>query len=302
VPVAWRRYVTEQRHTDYTAAEHETWRRLVAQTEALLGAHESRLHPDYVAGFRQLVLPWKAIPELGQISEVLEGFGWSTVSVDGYIPAEVYSGLIGSGIFPVSRNIRRPEQLDFSPTPDLAHDLIGHIPMLVSAEHRQFLRRLSRAIASAPAQPVDRELYRANREMAALRCRTTQPPRAAAAAEARVQAAQQALAAAPTRLARLERLYLWTIEFGLLGSVDDFHIYGAGLLSSPAETRHLCTSGARVFDFSTDVSERQIDFSQYQSAYFVAGDYEQLNAALTAVCRLWVEDERWPGDDLAHAH
>jgi phenylalanine-4-hydroxylase len=283
LPRAWRRHVTAQRHEDYTASEHETWRRLVDETASLLRRHEAKLHPDYVAGFQRLVLPWREIPALSQVNAALVDLGWSTVCVDGYLPAGVYSGMVANGVFPVSRNIRRAEHLAFSPVPDLAHDLIGHIPMLVSSDHRRFLRRLSRAIASTRTEPIDRELYLANRQMALLRCRL--PPQAPAvlAAAARVEATQRALAAAPTPLARLERLYLWSIEFGLLGTPDAYRMYGSGLLSSPAESAAVCAGGARLLGFSADVSERQIEFSEQQSAYFVARDYAQLDEYLTAL-------------------
>jgi phenylalanine-4-hydroxylase len=283
LPRVWRSHVTAQRHEDYTASEHETWRRLVAATAALVTTHEAKLHPAYVEGFRRLVLPWSEIPALCDVNEALSEFGWSTVCVDGYLPAEVYSGLVASGIFPVSRNIRRAEHLAFSPLPDLAHDLIGHIPMLISPDHRRFLRRLSRAIATTPAQPLDRELYQANRQMALLVCQLPQEPQAVVAAEARVEATEHALAMAPTRLSRLERLYLWSIEFGLMGTREAHGIYGAGLLSSPAETAALCAGGAPVVELSSDASERPIDFSAHQSVYFVARDYAQLDQALEAL-------------------
>lgn len=283
VPAAWRRFVTAQRHEDYSTADHATWRRLVADTESLIRTHEAKLHPDYVRGFRRLVLPWQEIPTLRQINDVLAELGWRSVCVDGYIPAEVYSGLMADGIFPVSRQIRRPEHIEFSPSPDIAHDLIGHIPMLVSAEHRSFLRRLSRAIAETRAQPADRQLYLANRELGLLRGEQPHQHELLAAAATRVAAAQRTLTGAPTLLARLERLYLWSIEFGLLGTLDAHHIYGAGLLSSPAESAALCASGARLQEFSAFVSERPIDFSEHQSAYFVARDHDQLEQALSAL-------------------
>jgi phenylalanine-4-hydroxylase len=294
--IAWRQYGTPQRHADYTDLQHDTWRRLLARTEALVERHESRLHPAYVEGFRQLLLPWKTIPRLDDINAALAAFGWRTLCVNGYLPPEVYSGLLARGIFPICREIRPLEHLEFSPTPDLAHDMLGHIPMLVSAEHRTFVRRLSLATAAVRPNALDRELYQAHRGMGALRSASTpgllspRRQKALGAAEARVRAAQVALAASPSPLAQLDRMYLWSIEFGLMGTRDDFRVYGAGLLSSPAEVEALCTGPARILDYSAAVVRRGINFSDHQSAYYLARNYAHLDETLSAVLQPWLPD------------
>jgi phenylalanine-4-hydroxylase len=276
-----RRFVQSQRHEDYSPEEHDTWRQLVARTRESVDRYENRLHPDYVAGFRRWVQPCSEIPDLEQISAMLAHIGWRALCVNGYLPADIYSALLSRGIFPVSREIRRPEHLDFSPVPDLAHDLIGHVPMLASLEHRHFLQRLSRAISTTRYSRRDRQLYTAQHAMAALLCAPSPDPGAIAAADARVERAQVAIAAQPSLLARLDRLYLWSIEFGLLGTRDDFRAYGAGLMSSPAETRALCSGGARILPFSDAVTERSIEFSEHQSVYYVARDHAELEAVLS---------------------
>ena len=91
---------------------------------------------------------------------------------------------------------------------------------------------------------------------------------------------KRALAERPSRLCQLGRLYLWSIEFGLMGSCDEFAIYGAGLLSSPAETDALCSGRARVVPLSPAVFRTNIHFSDPQDLYFVARDYEELHDLL----------------------
>jgi phenylalanine-4-hydroxylase len=284
---AARTYGVSQHHEQYTRAEHETWRLLLARTETLVGRYEARLHPAYVDGFRRLVLPWTTIPRLEDIDAALAHHGWSTLCVNGYIPPEVYSGLLARGIFPIAREIRPREHLEFSPTPDLAHDMLGHIPMLTSVEHCQFLRRISRTTSAVQPNRLDRELFGAHRTLGALRSASPRRRRALIAAEARVEAAHAALASAPSPLAQLDRLYLWSIEFGLMGTPEDYQVYGAGLLSSPAEAEALFTRGATLLDFSSAVTRRGIHFSDYQSAYFVARDHAQLNAVLSEVESSW---------------
>jgi phenylalanine-4-hydroxylase len=72
-----------------------------------------------------------------------------------------------------------------------------------------------------------------------------------------------------------------------MGTPEDYQVYGAGLLSSPAEAEALFTRGATLLDFSSAVTRLGIHFSDYQSAYFVARDHAQLNAVLSEVESSW---------------
>jgi len=287
LPAAWKRYFVPQRHADYSQTAHATWQRLLERTAELVHDLNPWLHDSYKEGFRRLILPWSRIPSLLEVSEALAEFGWCAACVDGYLPPNVYAGLLARGVFPVSRGIRQPEHLDFSPMPDLAHDLLGHIPMLASPEHRQFLRRLAAAMANAKSSPLDHRLYLANRANATLRCQPDCPPHKQAAAESRVRQIHRALGYKPSAFTELGRMYLWSIEFGLLGTADDFRVYVVGLLSSPTETRAVCTKRAPIVDLSLAAVRRDIHFSDLQSVYFVANDYAQLEGLLTSLQRRW---------------
>ncbi len=282
LPDEWTRHVVAQAYERYTPDEHELWRDLVADTQRTLARYAYAIHPAYLEGFQRLIAPWKSIPRLCDIDTILEPFGWSTVSVDGYIPAAVYAGLMANGVFPVSRNLRPRNHLGFSPIPDMAHDLFGHVPMLISADHRRFLRRLAHAMAIAPSSRWDHELFEANRAMAALRCRdfASSDP-ALRAAETRVADVQSRLASAPSILTELSRMYLWSTEFGLMGTLSEPRIYGAGLLSSLAEIELVCSGKVIVRRYDLDVVRHDITFSDPQTRYFVARDYAELHDVLT---------------------
>lgn len=281
IPEDWRSYLVPQDYGRYGRTEHQVWRDMLDHMETLVTDLEQWIHPEYVRGFRQLILPWSSIPMLEDIDEKLAPLGWRTVSVDGYIPAEIYAGLMSRGIFPVSRNLRRPEHIDFSPSPDLAHDLFGHVPMLVSEEHRNFLKRLAGEMARASSHRLDRDLYEANRTMAALRSDANADSEELTRAEGRVSAVQDELSRNPSELTHLARMYLWSIEFGLMGTADDFRMYGAGLLSSPTESQLVAGRRASIVPYSLDVIHHDIRFSDPQSRYFVASGYGELHEELT---------------------
>jgi phenylalanine-4-hydroxylase len=287
LPVAWERYFVPQRYSSYGSAAHQTWHKLVDRTASLVAELQAWLHPAYVAGFRRLVARWARLPRLAQVNEDLAEFGWRAVCVDGYLPPRVYANLLARRVFPVARRIRRPEHVDFSPVPDFAHDLLGHAPMFVSVEHRRFLRILAASMAQAESNGLDQELYSATRESARLRCRLRCPPDVLEAAEARVARTREGLTRRPSALTELGRLYLWSIEFGLMGTPDDFRVYGAGLLSSPAETRAVCLGHAPVRKLSVAAVHRDIRFSDLQTTYYVAPDYTHLQRVLNSLQSRW---------------
>src|SRR5262249_27650909 len=156
--------------------------------------------------------------------------------------------------------------------PDMVHDILGHLPMLFSHEHREFLRRLATAMAKARPNVLDGELYAANRHMSQLRTDPSSPGADIAEAEARVMRVQNALRQSASELTHLGRMYLWSVEFGLIGGPGRFSVYGAALLSAPAEFRKVCDGGANLAPYSLDVIDHDIAFSDLQKRYFVARD------------------------------
>jgi phenylalanine-4-hydroxylase len=80
------------------------------------------------------------------------------------------------------------------------------------------------------------------------------------------------------QLANLARLYWYTVEFGLMQSPDGLRIFGAGILSSPAETVFALedSSPNRVrFDLERIMRTKYI-IDDFQQTYFVIDSFEQL--------------------------
>lgn len=76
----------------------------------------------------------------------------------------------------------------------------------------------------------------------------------------------------------LGRLYLYTVEFGLVAEDGGLRAFGAGLLSSRAEMIHALESpDARRLRFDLPaVMRRNFLFDEYQQTYFVVDSYDEL--------------------------
>ena len=120
-------YTCEQDWAGYTAADHDTYRRLYArQTQQLHGL----ACDEFIAAVEQLGAPDR-IPRFDDVSRRLQAAtGWQVVGVPGLIPEEAFFKLLAERRFPVTDWIRRPDEFDYVVEPDVFHDLFGHVPLL----------------------------------------------------------------------------------------------------------------------------------------------------------------------------
>ena len=76
---------------------------------------------------------------------------------------------------------------------------------------------------------------------------------------------------------QLQRLYWFTIEFGLIKLKEDTRIYGAGIISSSGETKHIFEDDIVVHPYNADrVLNTDFITSEIQTRYFEVTSFEEL--------------------------
>jgi phenylalanine-4-hydroxylase len=130
-------YTCEQDPARYSAADHDTYRRLYArQMQQMPGL----ACDEFVTAVQQLGAPDR-IPDFGAISErLLKATGWQVVGVPGLIPEEAFFALLAERRFPVTDWIRKPEEFDYVVEPDVFHDLFGHVPLLFDRTFADYMQ------------------------------------------------------------------------------------------------------------------------------------------------------------------
>lgn len=130
-------YTCAQQLSQYSAEDHETYRRLYArQLQQLPGL----ACDEFIDAVRQLGEP-QQIPDFEAISErLLAATGWQVVAVPGLIPEEAFFALLADRRFPVTDWIRRPEEFDYIVEPDVFHDLFGHVPLLFDKTFADYMQ------------------------------------------------------------------------------------------------------------------------------------------------------------------
>lgn len=127
-------------HWDATA--HDTWRRLYDRLDE---CRRTMAHPAFAEGLAQLGITGERIPDLESVNERLGlRTGWRGVPVKGLEgPVEFFAALARRE-FPVGDFIRSAEDLNYTPAPDVFHDLYGHLPLLADPDYACFCERFGR--------------------------------------------------------------------------------------------------------------------------------------------------------------
>ena len=122
--------VVAQPWDEYTATDHDVWRRLYERQRALL---VGRASDEFLVAQDAMGMTPGAIPKFDELNVVLRAAtGWELVGVEGLLPELTFFDHLANRRFPVTWWIRKPEQLDYLAEPDLFHALFGHVPLLMN--------------------------------------------------------------------------------------------------------------------------------------------------------------------------
>jgi len=151
-------YLIRQDYAAYTEAQHGVWAELVMRVLPELQKHAARAYLD---GFEIIGLQEDHLPNLETISARLEPrTGWHSTPVSGFLPAPAFFEMLGSRRFPTTTWLRSRESLEYTPEPDIFHDVFGHVPMHAYAVFADFLEHYGRVCASISDAAVLEKLGR----------------------------------------------------------------------------------------------------------------------------------------------
>ncbi len=82
----------------------------------------------------------------------------------------------------------------------------------------------------------------------------------------------------------LSRIYWFTVEFGLIREHGDIKIYGAGIISSPGETKFSLSDAPDHFEYDVEaIIDSSYRKDTFQTKYFIIESYEQLYSSLDKI-------------------
>src|SRR5438046_7367081 len=125
----------------------------------------------------------------------------------------------------------------------------------------------------------DFELYQAIRHLSILKEQPNSDPKEVEDATKLVEHRQKTLGE-PSEMALVSRLHWWTVEYGLMGALENPKIYGAGLLSSIGESVSCLEPSVKKIRYSIDAMNQPFDITTKQPQLFVCRDFQHLKGVL----------------------
>ncbi|WLD92907.1 aromatic amino acid hydroxylase [Alkalihalobacillus sp. AL-G] len=277
LPAHLRKYVVEQDYQKYSPIDHAVWRYVMRQNHNFL---KDVAHGAYTNGLVSSGIHIDSIPKIEEMNERLQPFGWGAVTIDGFIPAVAFFDFQAHGYLPIATEIRKLENIDYTPAPDIIHEAAGHAPILCDEQYAQFVKRFGEIGSKALATKEEHEVFDAIRTLSALLEDGSATEVEVEAARANLQIKQEGVQEV-SEAEQISRLYWWTVEFGMIGTVDHPVLYGSGLLSSIGEgVNSLSDEVKKVpFDLETAINTG-FDITTQQPQLFVCRDFDQLTEAV----------------------
>lgn len=120
--------------TAFSVAENEVWRTLF---ERQIGPVMEHACDEFRRGWNRLELAPERIPDLDHINARIEPqTGWRVVRTKvRYSDAVQWYEAFAQKKFMVTDYMRTMDELDFTPEPDMFHDIFGHLPFMTLPEY-----------------------------------------------------------------------------------------------------------------------------------------------------------------------
>ncbi|MEM7357986.1 MAG: aromatic amino acid hydroxylase [Pseudomonadota bacterium] len=270
-------FVAHQDYSQYTPRDQAVWRFLLEQLKLNL---RSSAHPTYLEGLERTGISQQRIPRIEDINHCLNKIGWRAVVVDGFLPPAIFMEFQALKVLVIAVNMRSFAHMLYTPAPDIVHESAGHAPFLIDIDYAEFLQSFGELGMAAIANKGDIEVYEAVRNLSIVKETPNASSKDITAAE---QQLEQAVASHTevSESALLTRLHWWTVEYGLVGNLQDYHIYGAGLLSSLGESVN-CLDDDKVIKrlLTVDAIRESYDITEEQPQLFVTDSCRHLSQIL----------------------
>ncbi len=236
----------QQPYQLYSEENQQVWRKLFARISPRWHRYANR---HFLDGIDSLCLDPSRIPRLSEVNKFLHPLtGFQAKPVSGYVPAFVFFDCLRNREFPTTITIRRSDQLDYLPEPDIFHDIAGHVPMHTDKHFAETLVRFGECAHTAA------DLVSGIRdEETRMHCLTS-------------------------IITAMARFFWFTVEFGLMRERRSVKAYGSGLLSSYGELAHAIESPeVQRYPIQLEWAINQsFEIDRFQPLLFIVDSFDHL--------------------------
>ena len=272
LPAHLKQFIVDQHYEHYTPIDHAVWRYVMRQNYSYL---KDVAYYPYIPGLQKAGLTIEKIPDLQEMNDALAKIGWGAVTVDGFIPPAAFMEYQAYRVLVIAADIRQLKHIEYTPAPDIIHESAGHAPIIADKDYHEYLSYFGSIGAKAMFSAQDFELYEAIRALSILKEMPDADEEEIKKADELVAFRQKNMGE-PSEMALLSRLHWWTVEYGLIGTLEKPKIYGAGLLSSIGESASCMMNDIKKIPYTIDAVNYTYDITKTQPQLFVTPTFQNL--------------------------
>ena len=276
LPKHLKQFIKPQDYSDYTPINQAVWRYVMRKNVDYLS---KVAHSSYLDGLKKTGIEVDNIPSMYGMNRILSEIGWAAVAVDGFIPPNAFMEFQAYNVLVIASDIRQLEHIEYTPAPDIIHEGAGHAPIIANPEYAEYLRRFGEIGCKAISSHKDYEMYEAIRLLSILKEAEGTPQSEIEAAEKAVEDLQNNMGEL-SEMAQIRNLHWWTVEYGLIGTLENPKIYGAGLLSSIGESAWCMTDNVKKIPYDFSAVNQSFDITKLQPQLYVTPDFAYLSLIL----------------------
>ena len=213
----------------YTAQEHQVWKHVMHKLKPL---HEKWACSWYKEGWKKMNLSEDHIPQIRDISAQLQALGGFRLEpIHGLVQPREFLIKLNQNVMLCTQYIRHASKPEFTPEPDIIHEVLGHVPMFTHPQINELQRMIGKAAAMATEQQLE----------------------------------------------WLNKIYWFTIEYGLIREQGEIKAFGAGLLGGIKDLTNAFNHKVSIkpFDLKT-VLATNYNYSFEQPQFFVMESIEKV--------------------------
>ena len=276
LPYHLRDFILKQPYDSYTSQNQAVWRYVMRKNMDYL---KTKAHESYIPGLIKAGISIEEIPRMEGMNRILKEIGWAAVSVDGFIPPNAFMEFQAYNTLVIAADIRTIEHIEYTPAPDIIHEAAGHAPIIANPEYAEYLRRFGEIGSKAISSAKDFELYEAIRHLSIIKEDPGTKKKEILEANEQIKAISKNMGDS-SEMAGIRNMHWWTVEYGLIGTIKNPKIYGAGLLSSIGESKWCMGEQVKKLPYTIEASNIEFDITKPQPQLFVTEDFAHLSFVL----------------------
>jgi phenylalanine-4-hydroxylase len=276
LPKSLHTFIVKQPYSEYTYQNQAVWRYVMRLNIDYL---KDVAHKSYIKGLDLTGILIDEIPMMEGMNRILKDIGWAAVAVDGFIPPNAFMEFQAHNVLVISSEIRTIDHIGYTPAPDIIHEAAGHAPIIANPEYSEYLRRFGELGSKAISSPEDDKIYHAIRELSILKENPNSSQKDILLATKKVEDIQNNMTEL-SEMAKIRNLHWWSVEYGLIGDINNPKIYGAGLLSSIDESKECLYPEIKKIPYTIDTADTNFDITATQPHLFVTPTFSHLSYVL----------------------